>query len=220
LISIGNDIVALGSINEQRTHNSRFHSKFISDTELALYQNQYVAVMPFQSFVWLLWSVKESVYKYRQRLNPQLVFSPIKIIVQHINIPAHYGAGILITNTWEGEAWGNNFCCGDAIIDDQKLCFKSIISDAFIATVVTDEPSFKNIYWGVQMIDDPLKDTQSRSVRTFLLNKLETIFPQGSNLTLQKGPFGYPVLLNNDIGTNIPVSLAHHGCFTSYCFRM
>ncbi|MEO6523638.1 MAG: 4'-phosphopantetheinyl transferase superfamily protein [Mucilaginibacter sp.] len=218
MISIGNDIVALGAINRQRSNDTRFHSKFITPTELALYQQPAIAAMPFESFVWLLWSVKEAAYKYQKRLEPDLIFSPAKIVVQHIIIPATYPNKV-IEDAWEIDVLGVDFIHGEVHINTGKLYFKSIINADLIATVVDQEPAFQNIYWGIQKIVHTDSENQSRLVRVFLLNKFQSVFPQG-NLTLQKSAVGYPVLFNNGVETGILISLAHHGHFTSYCFNM
>jgi phosphopantetheinyl transferase (holo-ACP synthase) len=218
LISIGNDIVALSAINRQRTNDIRFYSKFITPTELALYQQPAIAAIPFESFVWLLWSVKEASYKYQKRLDPDLVFSPTKIVVQHINIPTTYPDKV-INDTWEVEALGDDFTHGEVDINTSKLSFKSIINDDLIATVVDRESEFQNINWGIQQIKHTDSENQSQLARMFLLNRLYSIFPKG-NFTLQKSPVGYPLLLNNDIETGIFISMAHHHNYISYCFKI
>ena len=68
MISTGNDIVALGLINKQRTCEPRFYSKILSASEQALYHQSEFTALPFEHYVWLLWSVKESTYKFLKRL--------------------------------------------------------------------------------------------------------------------------------------------------------
>jgi phosphopantetheinyl transferase (holo-ACP synthase) len=217
LISIGNDIVALSGINRERTNDIRFHSKFITPAELALYQSSALVPIPFESFVWLLWSVKESAYKYQKRLLPQLIFAPTKIVVKNINIPDSY-LDKKITNNLEINASAGDLIHGEVYIGVNKLYFKSIINDDLIATVVNNDSSFLDIVWGIQKIERSDNESQSLLARSCLLNKLQTMLPQ-SNLTLQNSPVGYPVLLNNGSDMGVLISLAHHGCFTSYCFK-
>lgn len=219
MISIGNDIVAIDSINRQRSNDIRFHSKFITATELTLYQKPSIAVIPFESFVWLLWSVKESVYKYQKRFDPELVFSPTKIVIQHVSLPAVYTDVELTANAWEGKAGSEGFYRGEVVTEACTLYFRSVINDDLVASIVNDEPTFQNVYWGIQRIDHPDYESQSRSVRRFLLNRLKSTFPQG-HLSLQKSPVGYPVLLLDEKDTCVAVSLAHHELFTSYCFKL
>ncbi len=82
--SAGNDIVALRCIDIQRTGQFRFYSKILSTSEQTLYHQPLLADMPFENYVWLLWSVKESVYKFLKRSIPDLIFSPTKICIQEI----------------------------------------------------------------------------------------------------------------------------------------
>ncbi|MGZ3833295.1 MAG: 4'-phosphopantetheinyl transferase family protein, partial [Mucilaginibacter sp.] len=88
MISTGNDIVALKTINIARTKQQNFYRKIISASEKDLYDRQISDKLPFDVFVWLLWSVKESGYKYLQRITPELVFSPTKIIITQLALPA------------------------------------------------------------------------------------------------------------------------------------
>ena len=72
MISTGNDIVALKAINVARTKQQNFYSKIITVSEKALYDEHFSGRLLFEHFVWLAWSVKESVFKYLQRINPDL----------------------------------------------------------------------------------------------------------------------------------------------------
>lgn len=218
MISIGNDIVALSAINRQRTNDIRFHSKFVTPTELALYQEPAIAALPFESFVWLLWSVKESAYKYQKRLDSDLIFSPAKIIVQIIDIPQTLSSTI-VNDIWETENLAGGFIGGNVYINQTKLCFKSIINDDLIATVVDQNPLFQNIHWGIQRIIHQDTENQSDLVRMFLLNNLYSIYPN-SNFSLQKSSVGYPILFDNDIETEMLISLAHHHQYISYTFKL
>ena len=78
MTSTGNDIVALAATDPDRTSRYRFYSRILTRSEL-----DHVAgtALPFSTFVWLLWSIKESVYKYVSRSNPRLGFAPLKIPV-------------------------------------------------------------------------------------------------------------------------------------------
>ena len=72
MISAGNDIVSLTATNVTRTKSPEFYSKIISPAEKALFDTLDQEVLPFHRFVWLLWSVKESAFKYLHRLDPIL----------------------------------------------------------------------------------------------------------------------------------------------------
>src|SRR5579863_5891465 len=85
--STGNDIVALSGIDRERTGQARFYSRILALSEQALYCRDRFADLPFEHFVWLLWSVKEAVFKYQKRNMPGLVFSPRRILVQELVCP-------------------------------------------------------------------------------------------------------------------------------------
>jgi len=63
MISTGNDIVAFKAINVTRTKQQNFYSKIITDSEKTLYDEQFSDRLPFEQFIWLALSVKESVFK-------------------------------------------------------------------------------------------------------------------------------------------------------------
>lgn len=218
MISIGNDIVALSAINAHRTVDTRFHSKFITPTELELRQIPANGKISLVNFIWLLWSVKESAYKYQKRLNPDLVFSPGKISIKNVTIPDTLQA-IDPVSDWFGKASEPHFIYGEVVIDNNVLYFKSIINQHFIASVVNNDPDFNYIYWGIKRITSSDHEVQSSSVREFLFEKLKGFDPQNkNNFTLQKDVAGYPVLYADKVKTGTLISLAHHGCYTSYAF--
>jgi phosphopantetheinyl transferase (holo-ACP synthase) len=218
LKSIGNDIVALKAINKQRSNDVRFYSKFITVSEQSLYQQPSITVMPFENYVWLLWTVKESAYKYLKRIYADLIFSPTKIIIQNITVPTIPLAPKLIANEWDDDVLGDGFYNGEVIYGTHSLYFKSIVDDELIASMVNDDPSFKNIHFSIQSINDPSSENQSRSVREFLLSKLKIILP-GGDLKVEKAASGYPIVLKDSKEMNLQVSFAHHHQFTSYCFK-
>src|SRR5262245_43862973 len=87
MISTGNDIVALRAINVDRTKQPNFYAKIITDNEKSLYDKALFAVLPLEHFLWLAWSVKESIYKFLQRHQHDLVFSLSKITVEQVILP-------------------------------------------------------------------------------------------------------------------------------------
>ncbi len=215
--SAGNDIVALRLVDKQRTSQFRFYSKILSAGEQGLYGQPQFAEMPFEKYVWLLWSVKESTYKYLKRTIPNLVFSPTKIIIQHIEIPLG-----LLKNKFEGIQWESTGCSeefysGMVIYGSHTFYFQSKISKEWIATVVNDNDNFENVCWGIQSIDHSGYFHQSKEVRTLLLNTLNSFFP--GDLRVEKSPVGYPVIFKDLEDLHIPVSLAHDDLFVAYSFN-
>jgi hypothetical protein len=205
--SAGNDIVALKIIDKPRTIHPAFYSKFILPSEQALYE---LPGLPFENFVWLLWSVKEAAYKYLQRHDHELIFSPSKIIVQSIKSSAGF----------ESAQWGGGACyTGTVMQDEHALYYRTIVHEEYITTVVNDDESFANVYWGVQHIDQVDSKSQSAGVRSFILDKLRSFFP-ADVLSIKKSPAGYPMLFNGGKQSDILLSFAHHDRYVAYSFRL
>jgi phosphopantetheinyl transferase (holo-ACP synthase) len=221
--STGNDIVALNVINRLRTNHFSFFSKILSVSEEALYSRPGFAEMPFEEFVWLLWSVKESVYKYLKRIVPSLVFSPTKIIILGIDPPYRQAL-----KSFGGIQWENNknessedLFKGVIICGSDIFYSSSKIHDEFISTVVSNDKNFENTSWGIKSIDGTGYKNQSKAVRAFVLEKLNSILPDGyDTLCIGKNRQGCPVVLRGAMEIYIPVSLAHHDRFIAYSFLL
>ncbi|HWK03017.1 MAG TPA: 4'-phosphopantetheinyl transferase superfamily protein [Puia sp.] len=241
--SAGNDIVALAAIDKQRTHHSRFYSKILADAERPLFDSLQPGTMSFENFVWLLWSIKESVYKYLKRTEPGLLFAPAKIHIRKIELPRIHAdllhdisaaplrsvSAVSSEETqWEsrGTGPGDESYKGIALFESRIFYFRSKIHPDFIATVVNSEESFENIWWGVQSIGHSDYTHQSLAVRSFALNKLNAVLFAGrdaagkSPLQIGKSPLGYPLLLKDTREMTIPLSFAHHANFVAYSFNL
>jgi phosphopantetheinyl transferase (holo-ACP synthase) len=215
MLSAGNDIVDLGIINTERTTRPNFYSKFITGTEIALHQP---LQLPLQHFVWLLWSVKESVYKFVQRHQPDLVFSPSKILIPHIDIPT----GLTGLQTPQPETQGKRFenyitykCT--VTFGQDTFYSRSIINSGYILTTVNNADDFGNIYWGVKSIDNDAPENQSALVRQFALARLAQV-TGCSDIAIHKNTAGVPTASSQNQQINIPLSLSHHGCYVAYAF--
>jgi len=206
--SAGNDIVALNAIDIPRTISPAFYSKFVTTSELQLYQYPPVDAIPFQNFIWLLWSVKESAYKYLKRAQPNLIFSPSKITIQDIAIP---------TIAWEKNNDKDSFFIGDVVSGGHQLHFCSKTTTEFIASIVNDDTTFEDVFWNIKQIDQADNETQSSKVRELVLSKLATLTGY-DYLCIKKNAYGCPIILQGENELAIPVSLAHHGCFVAYSF--
>jgi phosphopantetheinyl transferase (holo-ACP synthase) len=201
MISAGNDIVALSAIDRQRTIQPGFYSKILSLPEKELYSRPIFSEMPFEHFVWLLWSIKESVYKYCRRIDPALVFSPPKIVIRRLDGAPFYKAVVH---------------AGPTI-----LYSRSTVHDDHISTVVSADEQFDGVWSGMASIDRADRASQSASVRTLILDKLSSLLClQGGALRIEKNPHGCPVVYNGDKELGIPISLAHHGSFIAYSFKL
>ncbi|HTD40298.1 MAG TPA: 4'-phosphopantetheinyl transferase superfamily protein [Mucilaginibacter sp.] len=215
MISAGNDIVALKAINITRTKQQNFYRKIITETEKALYDKPFSEGLPFEQFVWLLWTIKESVYKYLQRINPGLIFSPTKIVIGQLDPPSNNTISIF-------ESRGFNdpkVYKGTAEFGAHILYSRSIITEDFIFSVVNHINGFERVMWGIKLIDSSEPDRQSDAVRVFAIAMLSSLFPD-AELEIGKSVYGYPVLLKNGDETPVPISLAHHDRYVAYSFQM
>lgn len=201
--STGNDLVFLPVTRPERTCLPRFYSRILTPAEVEGFQPlapsglPFDPGLPFDHYVWLCWSVKESVYKYQKRLIPELSFAPLKIEVRHIKPPAgdrEYYAGIV----------------------DNLYC-RTWVRDNVISTVVSEDQQFTDTRWGFSSIDSPAYADQSAAVRTLALGELRAVF-SCDDLRLEKDAAGCPVVLAGDQPLTIPVSLAHHGSYIAYSF--
>ena len=174
--------------------------------------------MPFNSFVWMLWSVKESVFKYQNRQYPDLLFSPRKIIIQSIDCPKYSYVTKFGTAQYEQDSLsvGGFFNC-TAHVGSAILYSRSKIYEDLIFTVAGPDGKFENISSGVKFMPNTGYEEQSKEVRSFVLNRLVSAFP-GHDLTIKKSAIGYPVLLIGSQEMNVPLSFSHHGHFVAYSF--
>jgi hypothetical protein len=208
MLSTGNDIVVLAMTDAERTCQVRFHSRILIPGEVALYEelvgsqcDRAVGVVPdFSSFVWLLWSIKESVYKYVSRSDRRLVFAPLKIPVGSVNFRDGYFEGIVRYGLL-------------------TLYSRSFFRDGTIMTVVSEEREFCAVRWGVRAIDDAAGVNQSGWVRVYALESLSGDVP-GSDLRIVKSPDGPPEVWDGDDLLDIPISLAHHGRYVAWSYRL
>jgi phosphopantetheinyl transferase (holo-ACP synthase) len=215
--SAGNDIIDLAAINTERTKQQRFYTKFITGTETSLYSPPPLAALPFEYFVWMLWSIKESVYKFMQRHQPDLVFSPSKIVIRQIAPSVN---SLLTVPELIVEALGfsnRNVYNSEIIFGTDVFYASTVITTGYIHTVANDQNNFDNLYWGVKLISQTDPFVQSREVRKFILDRLALVTGK-ENLNIVKNQAACPVLYSGTAAIDQPVSLAHHGHYVAYVF--
>ena len=217
-MSTGNDIVALQAIDRQRTIQPRFYSKILSAAEQELYFHLEARAgevkLPFEHFVWLLWSVKESICKYRRRLEPGLVFSPTKTVVGQLDIceapEDEEMAGISIF-------YRGIVRSGAGVFYSHSTVHADYISTVVSRESLSREKTFGQICRGVAAIDKDDHAGQSAAVRRLLLDRLSSLLQLGPDaLRIEKDAQGCPQVWRGQKQTGIPVSLAHHGRFIAY----
>lgn len=213
--STGNDIVSLALIDKERSNDSRFYLKFITPSEEALGRQVELAHLSFERYVWLCWSVKESALKYLRREQPQMVFSPVKIVISNITVPAIAPNAQWVDEDWEGDTAGEENYSGSLTAEGNTYYFRSKISTSTIATIVSDDETFNGVAWGISHIGQSNADDQSEQVRLFVLKRLQTFFPD-KTLHIEKVAAGYPVVMEGKKAFSLPLSFAHHGSTVSY----
>jgi phosphopantetheinyl transferase (holo-ACP synthase) len=213
--STGNDIVSLALINKERSNSSRFYLKIITPSEEALGRRPELAHLSFERYVWLCWSIKESALKYIRREYPQMVFSPVKMVIRDIIAPLVEPNMQAVDGDWEGDASGEENYTGSLTAEGNTYYFRSKISASTIATIVSDDEKFKGVVWGISHVDQSNAGYQSEQVRALVLKRLQTFFP-GKALHIEKTPSGYPVVMEGQEQLCLPVSFAHHGNTVSY----
>jgi len=219
MTSTGNDIVSLATIDAARTKQYKFYSKIISGAEKALYAEPGFEAIPFELFVWLLWSIKESAYKFLKRIDPELIFTPVKFEVKQINIPAEFKLVDFSLDEAEGTGFDDRLVLRATLsIGTNTLFSRSLLYNEAIMTVVNDIDSFDEIFWGIKKIRSADHVTQSSEVRRFLLDRLQTV-KKMDNLSIAKNEEGVPFLLAGNKEIDIAISLSHHDHIIAYSFQ-
>jgi len=218
LISIGNDIVDLQTINIERTKQAQFYNKILHQSEITLYNK--VAILPFECFVWLMWSIKEAAFKFFQRNNPALVFSPKKIVARAIHLPASFRLQPLASPVTEsGIGMLSQSIKSVIAYNDTEILGTSLVYNQLVHSVVyTSEKS--NVYHGIKQIKASEEGQQSALVRRFAVKKAEDLL-HISNLKIVNAPAACPLLQNDkNEAVNALVSLSHHGSFVAYAIAI
>ncbi|HZX58456.1 MAG TPA: 4'-phosphopantetheinyl transferase superfamily protein [Mucilaginibacter sp.] len=204
MLGTGNDIVALAAINVERTRQSKFYSKIFSFSEQRL-GTEFEPQLSFENFVWLAWSVKESVYKFLQKFMPDLVFSPTKIVITKLELGSCFEDKVAYNGIVQYHSY--------------ILYFRTFINEGYIFSVVNFNDDFAETRWGIKKIESSEHTYQSSAVREFLLTDLHKLLP-GNNFTIKRSPHGWPLIMNNNKEIPLPVSLAHHDRYVAYSFQL
>lgn len=218
MISAGNDIIALSAIDITRTKQQKFYSKILSPEEKALYNQPGFTNIPFENFVWLLWSIKEPAYKYLKRHNPGLVFIPVKFVVTELLIPQGYSITSFSGKQTEGTGFTDSPVFKGIIkVGDDTIYSCSLMYHELIFSTVNGNDHFDSINWGVKGIDEVDAGHQSAEVRAFLVDRLQKVF-NVDGLVIDKNTEGAPIVLKDGKEFGVAVSLSHHEGWVGYCF--
>jgi phosphopantetheinyl transferase (holo-ACP synthase) len=214
----GNDVVSLNAINVTRTNQFNFYSKILSQTEKSLYNDFGLAGIPFENFVWILWSIKESAYKLLQRHEPELVFTPIKFTIVKLTLPLGFVVKSAVKENEEKGFQQFAGITGVVTSGPHYLYSYSLMYDSLIHTVVNTTDDFENTCWGFKLIENTGHENQSKEVRSFLIERLQQLYG-ATGFEISKNNHGCPVLLKEGIEVQIPVSLSHHENIIAYSFQ-
>lgn len=218
MISIGNDIVSLEPACHRRFSQKEYYSKILSVKEKNYFSGRLEGNFSFAHYVWLLWSIKEAVYKYFKRLDSELLFNPFKIAVDDILFQDDYFYTALRNRSIESTGFlRGGFIDGHITLRDNNICSKLIMAKDFIFSVAADEKHLKDILWGIQKIDNSDYNSQSKAVRTFTAERLKNMMPD-TEMTIAKNDVGVPYLLFND--RLCPVSFTHDRQYMVYSFLL
>ena len=214
MISIGNDIVDLQTINIERTKQAQFYNKILHQSEIALYNK--VAMLPFECFVWLMWSIKEAAYKFFQRNNPALVFSPKKITAGALHLPANFRLQPLAHQVTEsGIGIISQAIKSVTSFNGTEVLGTSLVYNQLVHSIVyTSEKS--NVYHGIKQTKANEEGQQSVLVRQFAVKKAQDLL-HIPGLKVINNPTGCPALVTDkNEAVNALVSLSHHGGYIAY----
>jgi phosphopantetheine--protein transferase-like protein len=213
LISVGNDIVVLNPHSIARETSPKFYSKFITEEEFNSYDP---SIMSFHNYIWLLWSVKEAVYKFINRINPELLFSPLRLAVINVTKQKAPNANLIGE---EGRGFAYYHIAAQASLDDRPVDIRSIITDGYIATFAAEKNDFVNMFWGIERIYNTSPANQSAEVRQFALQRLQSLHTKLVMDIKRCNTLPIPRAFANDILMPfIPVSFSHHFNYVAYAF--
>lgn len=192
----GNDIVDLQWAREQvHSAESRWLNKVFVREEIYAIES---SDEPFL-IKWLLWSMKETVFKMVKREDYKLLFAPHHLVCQ-------------IENPSSGKAVVN--------YNSQSYLIHFKTNGAFVYSSVANKLNRKRIEKIIQL---PAADymTQSESVRRELLRhyarQMKTPL---ESLKVIKDKNGLPSLQDELHACTFPVSITHHGYYAAYVLEI
>ncbi|RPD99672.1 4-phosphopantetheinyl transferase family protein [Aureibaculum marinum] len=185
---IGNDVVDLAVAKKQSDWcRIGFLNKIFTK------QEQYIINNATDSFkaVWLLWSMKESVYKVYCQQNNTRFFAPKKFVCT-------------INNSQ------NTVCIdGTTYYVTSKISQKSIHT---IASLTKEENITTNIFMLKNNSYTVQHNTVYNQLKSAISNKFNIPFDQ---LKIEKNNKGIPFVIHPKINS---ISMSHHGYFGAYAF--
>ena len=134
-----------------------FTPKLLWIPEKSLYDEALSSFLSLEHFVWLAWSVKESVYKFLQRNEPKLVFSPSHVVIPQLT--SSFAQLKYIFNGWE-ESLGFDDCLahsGSVRTVDRSFFFRSIFTRDFIFPLQMTGMTFHPFTGVLKKLNPPIR---------------------------------------------------------------
>lgn len=176
---IGNDIVDLKTANrESNWQRSGYLQKIYTSEEQFLILNSKNSEL----MLWVIWSIKESVYKANFRKNPVYEYAPLNFKISNLN---------------------QKHDCITAKTEFQKSIYYTTtqINRGFIHSMACE---FEKDLDNINKIE--VEDYSENYIEDLKANKLIS-----SSEDIKKDEFGIPMLLNLKNNLQFPLSISHHG---------
>lgn len=197
---IGNDIIDLKYTRQESDwQRPRFLKKLFTDSEQEMIQE---AKHP-ELLVWLLWSIKESVYKIVCRSKAYRFFTPKKFAC---TLSAH-------PNCLDASS-----ISGFGVYNNKKFYTRSLLSKNLIHTTAQtkNRQSIQDAFF-----DLPSFDCKEQSTFTRLQLKEHYAITKNLNvvdLEIRKNQVGVPFLFYKNEKLPTVISLSHHGRFGGFSY--
>ncbi|MEL7220728.1 MAG: 4'-phosphopantetheinyl transferase superfamily protein [Bacteroidota bacterium] len=196
---IGNDIVDLAYARQMSNwQRPRFLDKVFSATE----QHMIKEAEDPERWVWLLWSIKESVYKLIHRNMQRSFFAPKRIEC------------VAVTPTITNEAV--KFVVH---YEDQTYFGESQLDQAYlhsIAYAANKNPDYSAASFSLEQCDYTHQQAFIR--RELLRQYAKTEDLAVERLSIQKNISGIPAIYLGGVQQDTVLSISHHGYFAAYAF--
>ncbi|GAB2534574.1 4'-phosphopantetheinyl transferase family protein [Spirosoma aerophilum] len=194
---IGNDIVDLAQAKRESNWQRRgYLDKIFTPHEQQLIQT---ATDPDQ-LVWLLWSMKESVYKLAVRRTRNRVFAPGRITCELAGPVSKCSTGFVYYEEWYHtiSTLTSTYVSTIAFSADDIPVYNQVILPFETTSVLAQQDMIR-------------KKIRQHAARLFNLDDQE--------IHLRKDSIGAPVIMVRGAGER-PVSLSHHGHFGAFVISL
>ena len=199
---IGNDIIDLSEANQKSRWQKRgFPERIFTKKE----QSFLSCSSDPELMIWLLWSLKESVFKASAQIRMSKYFYPLK----YEFIPESFSFRKKIIS-------GNEF---NSVIKYADILFnaESIITVRYISSYVNNKDVRGEVLKGVLKLSGRTYEIQHREVySSFIRNYSRISGIKQKFLNVKKDIYGVPHLYENDRLTDCRISFSHHGEYGAY----